>query len=75
MKIEGNVKTDDFLRIDDLEDGEVFIFKDNPNNVLLKACDSKFEVVDLKTGELYELTYEEEIYRAVERVKCKLVIE
>lgn len=75
MKIEGNVKTDDFLIIDDLDDGEVFIFKDNPNNVLLKVCDSKFEVVDLKTGELYELTYEEETFRAVERVKCTLVIE
>ncbi len=75
MKIEGNVKTNNILRVDDLDDGEVFIFKDNPNNVLLKTCDSKFDVVDLKTGELCELTYEEVIYRAVERVKCKLVIE
>lgn len=74
MKIEGNVKTDNILIVDDLNNGEVFIFKDDPNDVLLKTGDSGF-VVDLKTGELYELSYEEVNYRAVERVKCTLVIE
>lgn len=74
MKIEGNVKTDNILIVYDLKDGEVFIFKDNPNDVFLKSCDSEI-VVNLKTGELYELTYEEVNYRAVEKVKCKLVIE
>lgn len=74
MKIEGSVKTDNILIVDDLKDGEVFIFKDNPNAVFFKSCNSEL-VVNLKTGELYELTYEETNYRAVERVKCKLVIE
>lgn len=74
MKIEGNIITDNILIVDDLEDGEVFIFKDSPNDVLLKSNESEC-VVNLKTGELYDLTYEEHNYRAVKRVKCKLVIE
>ena len=74
MKIEGNVKTDNILTVNDLEYGEVFVFKDNPNDVLLKTDDSE-SVVSLETGELYELSFQEWDYRAIERIKCKLVIE
>lgn len=74
MKIEGNVKTDNILTIKDLKDGEVFVFKDNPNDIFLNIDDPDY-VVLLKTGEMYDLCYEEMNYRAVERVKCKLVIE
>lgn len=74
MKIEGVVKTDNILTVNDLKDGEVFIFKDNPDGIFLKTDDLN-SVANLETGELYELSYEEESYRAVERVKCKLVIE
>lgn len=74
MKIEGQVKIDNILTVDDLKDGEVFIFKDNPNDIFLKSCISDY-VVNLENGEFDELSYEEMNYRAVERVKCKLVIE
>lgn len=74
MKIEGKVKTDKILTVDDLKDGEVFIFKDNPNDIFLKKDYSEF-VVNLETGELYELSFENWYCRAIERVKYKLVIE
>lgn len=74
MKIEGNVKTDNILTVDDLYNGEVFVFKDNPNYVFLKTDESEL-IVNLKSGELDELSCNEANYRAVERVKCKLIIE
>lgn len=75
MNIEGKVKIDNILTVDDLNDGDVFVFKDNPDEILLKICDLNYEVVNLKNRELYELSCDEENYRAVERVNCKLIIE
>lgn len=50
MKIVGEVKTEDFLTIQDIGTGTVFVFIDNPSDIYIRSEDG--ECICLNDGEI-----------------------
>lgn len=75
MKIEGKetIKINGWLRMGDLDNGEVFIFEDNEDDIYLAIEDGN--VVNLESGEIIECNDSYYCDKVVRRIKCKLVIE
>ena len=70
MKIEGKIKINGFLRVEDLNCGEPFVFEDN-DTIYMKADGDQF--VNLDDGSIScEYDYDE---RPVRRINAKIVVE
>ena len=74
MEIIGKIEIKGFLRVQDLEDGEVFTFLDDNKPYML--CSNNYDnfVVSLGTGDI-----EGDVYdfpdKPIRRIKAKLIIE
>ena len=75
MEIVGKIEVKGFLRVTDLDDGDVFTFLDNNEPLMFTSGNCYDFIINLKTGELIE--YDNIIYsgKPVRRLKSKLVIE
>lgn len=72
MKIVGNVEVQGYLRIEDLDIGEVFCFCDN-NEVYMNT--SQGFIVNLSNGDLIDYECDDYANRPVRILKAHLVIE
>lgn len=75
MEIIGKIEVKGFLRVQDLEDGEVFAYLDDNEPLMISRSDRYDYVINLKTGEVTE--DDDAIYsdRPIRRLKAKLIIE
>lgn len=75
MEIVGKIEAKGFLKVTDLEDGDVFTFLDNNEPLMFTSGNCYDFIINLKTGELIE--DDDIIYsgKPVRRLKAKLVIE
>lgn len=74
MEIIGKIEVKGFLRVQDLEDGEIFAYLDD-NEPLMVSHGRYDYIINLKTG---EVTDDDEIFcsdRPIRRLKAKLLIE
>ena len=76
MEIKGKVEIQGFTRIDDLEDGAVFVFCDE-NVPMLKGSDFKDNIyaIQLNNGTIFDIYEEEWTYRPVRQIKAVLTVE
>lgn len=74
MEIIGKVDIIGFLRVEDLEDGEVFTFLDDNRPYMLCADNCDSYVVKLETGYIEEYISDFSD-RPIRRLKAKLIIE
>lgn len=74
MEIIGKIEVKGFLRVNDLEDGDVFTFLDDNKPCML--CSNNYDVfiVNLDSGDI-EGNIDDFPERPVRRLKAKLVIE
>lgn len=74
MKIIGKIEVDGYLRIEDLEPGEVFAFLDDDKHLYIATDSVRF--IDLETGESlnsdYHFGYED---KPIKRINAKIIIE
>ena len=77
MRIENRRETKVVLTIEDLEDGDVFCFTDEPTNFYMKGYDGLHNMcaIDLQRGFAVDVEQEELEYRPVEKVNAVLTIE
>ena len=77
MRIDVRRETKTVLTIEDLEDGDVFCFTDEPTNFYMKGYDGLHYMcaIDLKRGFAVDVVQEELEYKPVEKVNAVLVIE
>ena len=75
MEIIGKIEVKGFLRVQDLEDGEVFAYLDDNEPLMISRSGRYDYVINLKTGEVTE--DDDAIYsdRPIRRLKAKLIIE
>ena len=75
IDIRREIKT--VLTIEDLTDGDVFCFIDEPRDFYMKVCDGlpNMCAIDLKRGFAVDVVQEELEYKPVEKVNAVLVIE
>lgn len=75
MEIIGKIEIKGFLRVQDLEDGEVFAYLDDNEPLMIVRNDRYDYIINLKTGEITE--DDDAIYsdRPIRRLKAKLIIE
>lgn len=75
MEIIGKIEVKGFLRVQDLEDGEVFAYLDDNEPLMISRSGRYDYVINLKTGEVTE--DDDVIYsdRPIRRLKAKLIIE
>lgn len=70
MQIEGKIKINGFLRVEDLEEGEAFVFEDS-DTVFMKAELNQF--INLEDGTISnDYDYNNS---PVRRIKAKIVVE
>lgn len=77
MEIIGKVETEGYLRVIDLQNGEVFVFLDD-NRPLMKVSDGYADgYVDLEEGDFVYADNEsnDDYDRPVRRLKAKLIVE
>ena len=75
MEIIGKIDINGFLRVEDLENGEVFAYLDDNEPFMFIRGDSCDYIINLKTN---EITEDEDIIfseRPIRRIKAKLIIE
>ena len=74
MRIENEIKIEkkEFLKLNDLDYGTVFVFADNPSIIYLWVNSNQY--IDLDDGSLYD-PCDEEFWKEVREVKCTLRIE
>lgn len=75
MEIIGKIEVKGFLKVTDLDDGDVFTFLDNNEPLMFTRGNCYDFIINLKTGELIEdddIVYSD---KPVRRLKAKLVIE
>lgn len=74
MEIIGKIETKGFLKVTDLDDGDVFTFLDNNEPLMFTSGNCYDFIINLKTGELIE--DDDIIYsgKPVRRLKAKLII-
>lgn len=75
MEIIGKIEVKGFLRVQDLEDGEVFAYLDDNEPLMISRSGRYDYIINLKTGEVTE--DDDAIYsdRPIRRLKAKLIIE
>lgn len=75
MEIIGKIEVKGFLRVQDLEDGEVFAYLDDNEPLMISRSGRYDYIINLKTGEVTE--DDDVIYsdRPIRRLKAKLIIE
>lgn len=70
MQIEGKIKINGFLRVEDLKEGEAFVFEDS-DTVFMKAKVDRF--INLEDGTIsYDYDYANS---PVRHIKAKIVVE
>ena len=74
MRIENEIKIErkEFLKLNDLDYGTVFVFADDPSVFYLWVDIDHY--IDLENGATHE-PYDEERWKEVREVKCTLKIE
>lgn len=74
MEVIGKIEVEGFLRVEDLEAGEVFTFLDDNEPYML--CSNSYDnfIVNLNTGEIEGDAYDFQD-RPIRRLKAKLIIE
>ena len=74
MRIENEIKIEkrEFLKLEDLDYGTVFVFADNPSMIYLWVNSNQY--IDLEDGSLFD-PCDEEPWKEVREVKCTLKIE
>ena len=75
MEIIGNIEIKGFLRVEDLESGEIFAYLDDDEPFMFICGDNCDYIINLKTN---EITEDEDIIfsdRPIRKLKAKLVIE
>lgn len=75
MEIIGNVEVKGFLRVKDLNVGEVFTYLDDNEPLMIGRNNCYDYIINLKTGEISEDDEEFFSDRPVRRLKVKLIIE
>lgn len=74
MEIIGKIEVKGFLRVDDLEDGDIFTFLDDNKPYMLCSNNYNIFIINLDTGEI-EGNLCEFPDRPIRRLKAKLIIE
>ena len=74
MRIENEIKIErkEFLKLEDLDYGTVFVFADDPSVFYLWVNSNQY--IDLEDGSLFD-PCNEECWKEVREVKCTLKIE
>ena len=75
MEIVGKIEVKGFLRVQDLNVGEVFTYLDDNEPLMIGRNNCYDYIINLKTGEISEDDEEFFSDRPVRRLKAKLVIE
>lgn len=77
MRIDIRRETKTVITIEDLTDGDVFCFTDEPRDFYMKGYDCLHNVcaIDLQRGFAIDVEHEELEYKPVEKVNAVLVIE
>lgn len=75
MYIEGKdrIRINGWLRMCDLDCGEVFVFEDDNGEIFIK--DENGNGINLETGTVLDYNDYDYCDKVVRRIKCKLVIE
>lgn len=76
MEIKGNIEVQGFTRIDDLDDGTVFVFLDE-NEPMLKGSDYNGNIyaIQLSNGEVLNAYEGNQYDRPVRQIKAVLTVE
>ena len=77
MRIDDKRETKKALTIEDLADGDVFRFTDEPTNFYMKGYDGLYNAcaINLQRGFIVDVTQERLEYKPVEKVNAVLTIE
>ena len=75
MEIIGEIEVKGFLKVQDLEDGEVFTFLDENVPYMIGSNEYDNYIINLSNGYVKTEEWDSSIDRPVRRLKAKLLIE
>lgn len=75
MEIIGKIKVEGFLRVRDLDDGDVFTFLDDNEPYMYGGNNYDDFIINLSTGTVQSDSNAEFLVRPIRRLKAKLIIE